>query len=42
MVEHLGTGDAAERAFGLAISHKAIAHAELKQYDDARWYFSAT
>ncbi len=42
MVEMLGPGNAATAAFGLALVHKALAHAGLGQHDDARWYWQTT
>lgn len=42
MVEMLGPGDAATAAFGLALVHKALAHAGLGEEENARWYWQVT
>ena len=39
MLGHLGPGDAATRFFGMAVTHKALAHAGLGQNDEALWYW---
>ena len=39
MLDNLGTGDAATQAFGIVVSHKALALAGLGQKEDALWYW---
>lgn len=39
MLDQLGAGDPAKRAFGIAVSHKAIALAGLGRNEDALWYW---
>jgi len=39
MAERLGPGQSAAEMFGIVLTHKALAHAGLKQNYDARWYW---
>lgn len=39
MLDRLGTGDAATQAFGIVISHKALALAGLGRKEEALWYW---
>ena len=39
MVERLGPGEASTELFGIALTHKALAHAGLGENDEAIWYW---
>jgi protein TonB len=39
MTEQLGPGNAATEAFGIALTHKALALAGLGRFDEALWYW---
>ncbi|MFL6247249.1 MAG: hypothetical protein ACJ74H_14550 [Thermoanaerobaculia bacterium] len=39
MIERLGPGEAATQAFGIVVSHKALALAGLGREEDALWYW---